>query len=107
LISFLIRLGVPSRMNIGQLLELHLGWAGRGLGEKIGLMLENQVQINELKDFIYEIYKNDETKEWLKKASDKRVREVAEQLSLGVRFSTKAFDGASEDIFTICLNLQT
>ncbi len=90
-------LGVPSRMNIGQLLELHLGWAGRGLGEKIGLMLEKQAEINELKDFIYAIYTNDEVKEWLKKASDKRVKEVAHQLSLGVRFSTKAFDGASED----------
>lgn len=98
-------LGVPSRMNIGQLLELHLGWAGRGLGEKIGIMLEKQVEINELKDFIYEIYKNDETKEWLKKATDKRVREVAEQLSLGVRFSTKAFDGASEDSIHHMLDL--
>ncbi len=90
-------LGVPSRMNIGQLLELHLGWAGRGLGEKIKLMMEEQAEIHELKDFIYEIYKTDEVKEFLKKVSDKRVREIAEQLSTGVRFATPCFDGAKEE----------
>ncbi len=90
-------LGVPSRMNIGQLLELHLGWAGRGLGEKIKLMLEEQAEIHQLKDFIYDIYKTEEVKEFLKKASDKRVKEIAEQLSTGVRFATPCFDGAKEE----------
>jgi DNA-directed RNA polymerase subunit beta len=90
-------LGVPSRMNIGQLLELHLGWAGRGLGEKIKLMMEEQAEIHQIKDFIYEIYKTDEVKEFLKKASDKRVREIAAQLGTGVRFSTPCFDGAKEE----------
>lgn len=90
-------LGVPSRMNIGQLLELHLGWAGRGLGEKIKLMMEEQAEIHQLKDFIYDIYKTDEVKEFLKKASDKRVREIAEQLGTGVRFATPCFDGAHEE----------
>jgi DNA-directed RNA polymerase subunit beta len=89
-------LGVPSRMNIGQLLELHLGWAGRGLGEKIKIMLEEKAKNHELRDFIYKIYKTEEVKDWLKKASDERVIEVAEQLSTGVRFSTSVFDGASE-----------
>lgn len=89
-------LGVPSRMNIGQLLELHLSWAGRGLGEKFKVMLEEQAEINELKDFIYAIYKTDEVKEWLKKASDQRVKEVAQELTTGVRFATPAFDGAGE-----------
>ena len=90
-------LGVPSRMNIGQLLELHLGWAGRGLGEKIKYMLEKRVQIDELKDFIYKIYKTEDVKKWLSKASDKRVREIADQLTSGVRFSTSVFDGAKEE----------
>ncbi|MCR9203475.1 MAG: DNA-directed RNA polymerase subunit beta [Halobacteriovoraceae bacterium] len=90
-------LGVPSRMNIGQLLELHLGWAGRGLGDKIKLMMEEQAEIHQLKDFIYEIYKTDEVKEFLKKASDKRVKEIAEQLSTGIRFATPCFDGAKEE----------
>jgi DNA-directed RNA polymerase subunit beta len=89
-------LGVPSRMNIGQLLELHLGWAGRGLGEKIRIMIERQKEIHEIKDFIYAIYKTDEVKDWLKKASDEKVIGVAKKLATGVRFSTSVFDGASE-----------
>ena len=89
-------LGVPSRMNIGQLLELHLGWAGRGLGEKMKVLLEQRVQMDELKDYIFKIYNTEEVKKWLSKASDKRVREVADQLSQGVRFSTHVFDGATE-----------
>jgi DNA-directed RNA polymerase subunit beta len=89
-------LGVPSRMNIGQLLELHLGWAGRGLGEKIRIMLERQREINEIKDFIYAIYKTDEVKSWLKSAPDEKVIGVAKKLATGVRFSTSVFDGASE-----------
>ena len=89
-------LGVPSRMNIGQLLELHLGWAGRGLGEKIRIMLERQKEINEIKDFIYAIYKTEEVKSWLQSASDEKVIGVAKKLATGVRFSTSVFDGASE-----------
>ena len=89
-------LGVPSRMNIGQLLELHLGWAGRQLGEKIKAMLDEQAELHRIKDLIYNIYKTDEVKEWLKKASDKQVRGVAQQLSLGVRFATPVFDGCNE-----------
>ncbi|MCO4755368.1 MAG: DNA-directed RNA polymerase subunit beta [Bacteriovoracaceae bacterium] len=89
-------LGVPSRMNIGQLLELHLGWAGRGLGDKINYMLEKRMEIDKLKDLISGIYKKPEVDEWLKKASDERVKELAEQLQTGVRFSTPAFDGAKE-----------
>jgi DNA-directed RNA polymerase subunit beta len=89
-------LGVPSRMNVGQLLELHLGWAGRGLAEKINWMLQEQKEIHELKDFISKIYKNDEADAWLKKASDKKVKELAKKLTSGVRFATNVFDGATE-----------
>jgi DNA-directed RNA polymerase subunit beta len=89
-------LGVPSRMNIGQLLELHLGWAGRGLGEKFKALLEEQADIHRIKDLISKIYKSPETDAWLKKASDKAVKELAEQLQTGVRFSTPVFDGATE-----------
>ncbi len=98
-------LGVPSRMNIGQLLELHLGWAGRGLGEKVKTMLEEQADIHRLKDLIYKIYKTDEVKEFLKKAPDKRIREIAEQLAMGVRFATPAFDGATEESIREMLQL--
>ncbi|MBD66795.1 MAG: DNA-directed RNA polymerase subunit beta [Halobacteriovoraceae bacterium] len=89
-------LGVPSRMNIGQLLELHLGWAGRGLGDKINYMLEQKYEVDKLRDLISKIYKKDDVDNWLKKASDKQVRELANQLKTGVRFATPAFDGAKE-----------
>ena len=89
-------LGVPSRMNIGQLLELHLGWAGRGLGEKISYMLEEKYEANKLRDLISKIYKKDAVDSWLKKATDKQVFELSNQLKTGIRFSTPAFDGATE-----------
>jgi len=89
-------LGVPSRMNIGQLLELHLGWAGRGLGEKFKYMLQKQVEMHQIKDLISKIYKSEEVDKWLKKASDKEVTALAEQLKTGVRFATPVFDGATE-----------
>lgn len=90
-------LGVPSRMNIGQLLELHLGWAGRGLGEKIREMLEKKAEINKIKDLIKRIYEDKEVENWLKKASDEEVLHMANQLKEGVRFSTPVFDGATEE----------
>jgi DNA-directed RNA polymerase subunit beta len=89
-------LGVPSRMNIGQLLELHLGWAGRGLGEKINYMLEEQYEMHTLKDLISGIYKSEKVDAWLKKASDAQVKRLANDLKTGVRFATPAFDGARE-----------
>ncbi|MAX65675.1 MAG: DNA-directed RNA polymerase subunit beta [Bacteriovoracaceae bacterium] len=89
-------LGVPSRMNIGQLLELHLGWAGRGLGEKISYMLEEKYEANKLRDLISKIYKKDHVDAWLKKATDTQIFELAKQMKTGVRFSTPAFDGARE-----------
>jgi DNA-directed RNA polymerase subunit beta len=89
-------LGVPSRMNIGQLFELHLGWAGRGLGDKIRYMMEEQMDLNRIKDLISKIYKNPDCDTWLKKAPDAQVRELAEKLQTGVRFSSPTFDGATE-----------
>ena len=89
-------LGVPSRMNIGQLFELHLGWAGRGLGDKIRYMMEEQMELNRIKDLISKIYKTPEADAWLKKASDAQVKELAEKLQSGVRFASPTFDGATE-----------
>jgi DNA-directed RNA polymerase subunit beta len=59
-------------------------------------MLEEQYEMHEMKDVISKIYKSEKVDTWLKKASDKQVRELSEQLSTGVRFSTPAFDGARE-----------
>jgi len=89
-------LGVPSRMNIGQLFELHLGWAGRGLGEKIKHTMEKYKDLARLKDLISKIYKTQDMNDWLKKASEDDVLNLANNLSTGIRFSTPVFDGASE-----------
>jgi DNA-directed RNA polymerase subunit beta len=91
-------LGVPSRMNIGQILETHLGWAAKGVGAKIGKMLEAQQAISEVRKFISQVY--NETggqKEDIKTLSDAEVVELAGNLRHGVPMATPVFDGASEE----------
>jgi len=91
-------LGVPSRMNIGQILETHLGWAAKGLGAKIGKMLEAQHAVVELRKFLAQVY--NETggqKEDIKSMSDAEVIELASNLKKGVPMATPVFDGASEE----------
>jgi len=89
-------LGVPSRMNIGQVLETHLGWAARGLGIKIANMLDSQVEMSKLKSFVKNIYDNKNEEIDLDKLSDKEFLELANNLRLGVPMSTPVFDGAAE-----------
>ena len=91
-------LGVPSRMNIGQILETHLGWAAKGLGAKIGKMLEAQQAMHELRKFLNQIY-NDTggQKEDIKSLTDAEVLELASNLRNGVPMATPVFDGASEE----------
>jgi DNA-directed RNA polymerase subunit beta len=91
-------LGVPSRMNIGQVLETHLGWAAKGLGLKIGKMLEAQAAIVDIRKFLDEIY-NDTggQKENIDSLTDKEVVNLAKNLSKGVPIATPVFDGASEE----------
>jgi DNA-directed RNA polymerase subunit beta len=91
-------LGVPSRMNIGQILETHLGWAAKGLGAKIGRMLEAQQAVVELRKFLGSVY--NETggqKEDIKSMSDAEIIELAGNLKKGVPMATPVFDGAGED----------
>ncbi|MBU1427204.1 MAG: DNA-directed RNA polymerase subunit beta [Gammaproteobacteria bacterium] len=89
-------LGVPSRMNIGQVLEVHLGWAAKGLGKKIGLMLEAQTKIAEVRKFLGKIYKGDQADE-IATFTDEEVIEMSRNLRAGVPFATPVFDGASEE----------
>lgn len=89
-------LGVPSRMNVGQVLEVHLGWAAKGLGLRIGEMLNAQVQIAELRKFLTTIYNESGKKEELDKFSDEEILELAANLKKGVPFATPVFDGAHE-----------
>ncbi len=89
-------LGVPSRMNIGQILETHLGWAAKGLGRKIEQMLEVQKPVAELRKFLDKIYNGTGQKADLDSLSDEEILEMARNLTGGVPMATPVFDGALE-----------
>ncbi len=93
-------LGVPSRMNVGQILETHLGLAAKGLGEKINRMLEEQRKVTELRAFLHQIYNEiggaDEDRVDLDSLSDQEIMELSDNLRAGVPMATPVFDGASE-----------
>jgi heme exporter protein D len=89
-------LGVPSRMNIGQVLEVHLGWAAKGLGQRIGDMLQQEAAVAELRKFLEQIYNGAGRKENLKDLSDAEVLSMAKELTTGVPFASPVFDGATE-----------
>jgi len=89
-------LGVPSRMNVGQVLEVHLGWAAKGIGQRIGDMLQSEAKVAELRTFLEKFYGRAGQKHDLSRMSDEQVREMAENLASGVTFATPVFDGASE-----------
>jgi DNA-directed RNA polymerase subunit beta len=98
-------LGVPSRMNVGQILETHLGWASRGLGLRIGEMLEQQAKIAELRKLLEKIYNSSGKKEDIASLTDDEVKELAENLSRGVPFASPVFDGAHESEIKAMLDL--
>ena len=89
-------LGVPSRMNVGQVLEVHLGWAAKGLGQRIGDMLQTEAKVAEVRKLLDSVYNKSGRSEDLAKLSDLQVLEMAGNLSDGVPFATPVFDGASE-----------
>jgi DNA-directed RNA polymerase subunit beta len=90
-------LGVPSRMNIGQVLETHLGWAARGLGLKIGKMLESQAAVVELRGFLDRVYnKSGGQTADIKSLTDVEVLDLCSNLKKGVPMATPVFDGATE-----------
>ena len=99
-------LGVPSRMNVGQVLEVHLGWAGKGIGQRIGDMLQQQSKVAELRKFLDELYNKSGGKtEQLDALSDDDVLEMAGNLAKGVPFATPVFDGAAEEEIRTMLKL--
>jgi DNA-directed RNA polymerase subunit beta len=89
-------LGVPSRMNIGQILEVHLGLAAKGLGDKIDRMMREQKNKAEVKEFIEKIYSSFGKPEDISKLNAKEFNEFANNLRQGVPFATPVFDGAKE-----------
>ncbi|MDD5579062.1 MAG: DNA-directed RNA polymerase subunit beta [Methylobacter sp.] len=103
-------LGVPSRMNVGQVLETHLGWAAKGLGIKIGKMLEakydaEKAKVTAIRDYLNKIYNGSGRKEDLDSFSDKEILEMAANLIDGVPMATPVFDGASEEEIRTMLKL--
>jgi len=89
-------LGVPKRMNVGQILETHLGWAAHGLGIKIGEMLDAERQAADIKDFLDKVYNQSGRIENLDEFSDEEILEMAGNLRGGVPMATGVFDGANE-----------
>jgi len=90
-------LGVPSRMNVGQILETHLGWAAKGLGWKIEEYLQKHFNPKLLRRRIKEIYSSKEMNEYLDQATDDEIIELARKLGNGIFVSVPVFDGASEE----------
>ena len=90
-------LGVPSRMNVGQVLETHLGAAAKGIGEKINLMMKENAKADELKKYLDKLYNSDATiKENLNSLSNTEIMTLAGNLRDGIPVATPVFDGAKE-----------
>ena len=98
-------LGVPSRMNIGQILETHLGWASKGLGLRIGEMLQAKQKVEDIRAFLKQIYLSSGKPEDLDSLTEAEVLTLAENLKDGVPFATPVFDGAEEEEIRRMLDL--
>jgi len=89
-------LGVPSRMNIGQILETHLGWAARGLGEQIQKMIDEKWNADAIRKDLKRIYDTKELSDLLDALPEKEIFKLAQKLRAGVHFASPVFDGARE-----------
>ena len=98
-------LGVPSRMNVGQVLEVHLGWAAKGIGQRLGDMLQAESKAAQLRQFMETLYNESGHRETLKDLSDDEVVGMAKNLTTGIPFATPVFDGASEEDIRTMLKL--
>ncbi|HLD99317.1 MAG TPA: DNA-directed RNA polymerase subunit beta [Bdellovibrionota bacterium] len=97
-------LGVPSRMNIGQLLEVTLGWAARGIGEKINEYMEN-FNSEKLRKVLKDTYSSPEVDKYIDRASDAEIKRMVSHLKYGIHVATPVFDGASEKDIESMLNI--
>ena len=96
-------LGVPSRMNVGQILETHLGWAAKGVGEQISRIIEKEYNPKALRERIKKLYSSETFSALIDSLEDDEVREYARTLSHCVFMASPAFDGASEEEIKIAL----
>ncbi|MCX8514511.1 MAG: DNA-directed RNA polymerase subunit beta, partial [Burkholderiales bacterium] len=98
-------IGVPSRMNIGQILEVHLGLAAKGIGDKIDQMLRREKNTQAVRKFLDQVYNVSGQKEEISKFNDTEILELAGNLRKGLPFATPVFDGAKESEIKTMLNL--
>src|SRR5690606_22457332 len=98
-------LGVPSRMNVGQILECHLGWAGHLLGRQVAEMIERKKNAGEIRKRLLEIYESGPARKVVEGLGDEDVIEFGQKLSRGLHLATPVFDGASEEEIKHLLNL--
>ena len=98
-------LGVPSRMNVGQVLETHLGWAAKALGGRIGDLIDEKGDVRAIRQMLNEFYSVGENREDIESLDDKEVIELAENLRDGVPMATPVFDGANEGEIKRMLNM--
>jgi DNA-directed RNA polymerase subunit beta len=89
-------LGVPSRMNVGQILETHLGWAAKGLGWKIQEMVEKNYSAKSLRTEVKAVYSSKEINKYIDTAPDDEILAIAQRLCSGIHMAVPVFDGASE-----------
>ena len=98
-------LGVPSRMNVGQILETHLGWAAQGIGKRIDAMVREHVKQAELRKFLKQLYNETGRIEDIDNFTDEQINVLAENLRQGLPFATPVFDGATETEISRMLEL--
>ena len=98
-------LGVPSRMNIGQILEVHLGWAAKGIGQRIDKMLQEHRKVKEIRKFLNTLYNGSGKHEDLDSLNDDEILALADNLRRGATFASPVFDGAKEKEIYEMLNL--
>jgi len=98
-------LGVPSRMNVGQILETHLGWAAKGLGGRIGQLLDGYVDMGRLRNELKTVYSSLDFDHFADTATDDEIRRFAQRVRHGIPMATPVFDGAEEQELTEMLNL--
>ncbi len=100
-------LGVPSRMNVGQVLEVHLGWAAKGVGHRIADLMkdERSVQVGQIREYLNKVYNTTGAKAQIDTLTDDEIIEMARNLRNGVPLATPVFDGATEEEITSMLEL--
>src|SRR5262249_39548591 len=99
-------LGVPSRMNVGQILEIHLGWGAYELGHQLQRMLDEHRALNDVREKLRGIYKGDHSaEEIIERASDDDLKRWVKKVNRGVFMATPVFDGASEEDIKGALNI--